>query len=137
MRTLSVLILPATLDSLGTLIESATSAAEAEGVSQKKLFDIELALEEALVNVINYAYPQEKGNIEVVCKSADGSFIMEIIDKGVPFDVLSVPTPDLTADISDRRTGGLGVYFMRKLMDYVGYRREDDKNILEMKLRID
>lgn len=136
MKILSSLILPAKLEHLGAFISSVTQAAESKGVSPEKIFDIELALEETLVNIMNYAYPGETGDIEVMCKSDNGEwFVMEIIDKGIPFDVLSVPAPDLTLDLSEREVGGLGIYFMKNVMDHVGYRREGGKNILEMKLR--
>ncbi len=137
MKTLSSLILPARLEHLGTFISSVTEVAESSGVNPKKLFDIELALEEALVNIIKYAYREEKGDIQVVCKADDGEwFVMEIIDRGIPFDVLSVPPPDISLDVAEREVGGLGIYFVKKVMDHVGYRREGEKNILEMKLQM-
>lgn len=137
MRILSTLILPAKLEHLGTFIASATQAAEVAGVNPKKIFDIELAMEEALVNIIHYAYEKGTGDIEVICKSdAAQFFVMEIIDTGPPFDMLSVPPPDVTLNISERKIGGLGIYFIKKVMDGVGYRREEAKNILEMKVRL-
>ena len=60
---------------------------------------------------------------------------MEITDQGMPFDVLSLPDPDTTPDIMERKIGGLGVYFIRKLTDEVSYRREDGRNILRLLLR--
>lgn len=137
MKSMSTLILPATLEHLGAFISSVTKEAEAAGASPQKILDIELALEEALVNIVEYAYKGEKGDIEVVSKSdRSGVLVVEIIDKGVPFDVTVVPQPDINAELSERKVGGLGIYFMKKVMDYVGYRREGDKNILEMRIQV-
>ncbi len=134
---MSSLILPATLDHLGALIDSVKKEAEAAGASRKKILEIELALEEALVNVIKYAYQGGEGDIEVVSKSdQSGLLVVEIIDKGIPFDVTAAPPPDITSDLPERKVGGLGIYFIKQVMDYVGYRREGDKNIVEMRIQV-
>ncbi len=59
----------------------------------------------------------------------------EISDDGVAFDPLKVPPPDLTADLESRPIGGLGVHFVKTLMDEVAYRREGDRNVLTMRKR--
>jgi serine/threonine-protein kinase RsbW len=51
----------------------------------------------------------------------DDEFVVTIRDRGKPFDPSSVPAPDLHADLGERRVGGLGIYFMRKMMDEVSY----------------
>ena len=61
-------------------------------------------------------------------------FVVEIADSGIPFDILSLPDPDTTAEIMDREIGGLGVYFIRKMTDEVSYRRLDGRNILRVVL---
>jgi anti-sigma regulatory factor (Ser/Thr protein kinase) len=58
--------------------------------------------------------------------------VLEIADTGKPFDVLSLPEPDITLDIKDRQVGGLGIHFIRTLSDGVSYRRENGRNILRM-----
>ena len=64
-------------------------------------------------------------------------FIVTIRDRGKPFDPSSVPPPDLEADLDKRRVGGLGIYFMRKLMDEVNYTTDADKgNELTMRKRL-
>ncbi|OPY68243.1 MAG: serine-protein kinase RsbW [Syntrophorhabdaceae bacterium PtaU1.Bin034] len=137
MKTISTLSLPARIENLGAFIAGVTEAAKATGFNPRKIFDIELALEEVLVNIINYAYQGKTGDIELSCKSDNKEwFIMEIADTGSPFDVLSVPPPDLTADIDERKIGGLGIFFMKKLVDDVKYRREGERNVLELKMRL-
>jgi len=94
---------------------------------------MELATEEALVNIFNYAYKETKGDVEIICKLDDDKrFIIEIVDTGIPFNVLSVAAPDSTGDISERQTGGLGVFLIKKFMDAVQYRHEGNKNILSL-----
>ena len=101
----------------------------------KKKFGLLVAVEEAFVNICHYAYPTGQGEVALSCKMAGGEFAVEIADAGSPFDILSLPAPDTTADIMDRQIGGLGVFFIRKLTDEVSYRRENNLNILRMVIR--
>ena len=132
METVLTLSLPAELPQLPAFIGAVTKAAESSGVSPETIFNIELTLEEALVNIINYAYEGKQGEIGVACKAGNRSFSVEITDAGKAFDMTSLPAPDLSADIADRQIGGLGIYFINKLTKQVTYRREEEKNILAM-----
>ena len=125
--------LPAVLENLAQFTETVIDCARMQGLGKKRLSQIRLALEEALVNIFNYAYPNRDGDAEVVC-SIDhrGWFVVEITDWGDEFNILSLGEPDLSADISKRPVGGLGVFLIRKFMDDVNYRFEDDKNILTL-----
>jgi serine/threonine-protein kinase RsbW len=135
MKTISTIVLPARLEHLPAFIKAVTSAAKDGGVDQKRFFDIELALEEVLVNIISHAYEGPKGDIQVVCRSDNQQcFIIEITDTGKAFDMTSVPPPDLSGAISERTIGGLGIHFVRKLTDKVYYHREGNRNILEIKI---
>jgi serine/threonine-protein kinase RsbW len=133
METVLTLTLPAELSHLPAFLGTVTEAARAAGMPPKTLFEIELALEEALVNVMNHAYEGGKGNIQVVCKAGNGTaFFVEITDTGRDFDMTELPAPDITADMDEREIGGLGVYLIGKLADRVAYRREEGKNILSI-----
>lgn len=105
------------------------------GLAAKKKSGLLLALEEAFVNICSHAYPDGEGDAEISCEGVDDAFVLEIADTGKPFDVLSLPDPDITLDIMDRQVGGLGVHFIRKLSDSVSYRRENDRNILRMEFK--
>lgn len=107
--------LPAQLDNLGELMRFTLDIAIECGLTKKRLDELEIVLEEALVNVINYAYKDEKGDIEITCHNKDGRFIINVIDAGQPFDINSLKDPDINADIPERRVGGLGVYMIKKL----------------------
>lgn len=104
------------------------------GFPAKRVQEVELAVEEALVNIINYAYPErENGDVEVKCGLENQDrFLIEIRDKGIPFDVESHSDPDLNANISERKVGGLGIYLIRKMADEVRYRREGEENVLSL-----
>jgi serine/threonine-protein kinase RsbW len=126
-------IVPATLDHLHEAMGVVVSFAEEQGFPPNRLFEIELSMEEALVNIIKYAYPDGVGNMGVSCiLSGCDQFIVEITDTGIPFNVLSVDDPDIGCGVEDRKVGGLGVYFIKRLMDDVEYTRNNDKNTLRM-----
>ena len=94
---------------------------------------IKLSLEEALVNIMNYAYPESEGEVAVYYrKESDAKLILEISDNGISLNPLSMPKPDLTANLSERKVGGLGVFFIRKMTEDVRYRRQENANILTL-----
>jgi len=133
MRVLSEIELPAKLESLHALNETVLNAARGHGFDEQTVSNIELVMEEALVNVFNYAYEHSAGNAKVVCFLDDNErFGVRIEDAGTPFDPLSLPQPDVAAELEDRAVGGLGVFLIRQLMEEVQYRREDDRNVLTM-----
>lgn len=125
--------IPAKLDNLESMLQFIRNGAEQQGFSKKDINRIQVAAEEALVNVISYAYPDDGGDVEIRCnaKGAEG-LVIEIIDWGIPFDPLSLPEPDIEAPPEERELGGLGIHIMRNIMDEVSYKREGDRNILTL-----
>lgn len=95
---------------------------------------LNLALEEAVSNVIMYAYPQGSDglvDVEAIVRKDSLEFILS--DNGTPFDPTAAPEADITLDVEDRPIGGLGIFLVRNIMDEVKYTRSDDgKNILSM-----
>ena len=133
MRLLSRLRLPANINNLRQLVELVSRSAEEFGLNAERVADIGVATEEALVNICNYAYQGQTGDVQVTCMLDEESrFIIEIEDTGVPFDVHGLGDPDLTDDVAERQVGGLGVFIIKELMSDVQYRREDNKNILRL-----
>jgi len=125
--------LSAAIDNLPEAIAFVSSCAGECGLSERRMQDVHLAVEEAVVNIIHHAYAGGRGDFEIACFSRrDGSLIIEISDKGPPFNVLSAPEPDMDADIAERKIGGLGIHLIKKLMDEVDYRYEDYRNILTL-----
>ncbi len=129
--------LPAKIENLAAFMEFVADCAARHGCSEERMRETELVLEEALVNVFNYAYPGSAGDVEVrYFPDKDGStFIVEIEDSGIPFDLRSAPPPDLTTGLDDRKEGGLGVHFIKQMAEQVEYQRLGDRNILRLTLR--
>ncbi|MDO9576399.1 MAG: ATP-binding protein [Candidatus Cloacimonadales bacterium] len=99
--------------------------------------EICLAVEEILMNIISYSHPDEdEHEIEVKWWLDEEYFYLEITDDGVEFDPLNLPEPDLNTSLEDRKIGGLGIHFVKKLMHDVKYRRENEKNILFLKKKV-
>ncbi len=105
------------------------------GFGDKDVYNIQLATDEAASNIIEHAYEGIKdGVLDMSCGMIDADTIKIIlIDYGYPFDPSTIPMPDLKADLSARKIGGLGIFLMRKLMDEVHYEPHPDKsNVLTM-----
>ena len=127
----------ASVENLYLVTEFVEACADRCGLETKKKFGLLVAVEEAFVNICTYAYSGGEGEVELVCAGDSDTFVLEIADKGSPFDVLSLPAPDTVLDIMEREIGGLGVYFIRKLTDDASYRRENGRNILRLVLNCD
>ncbi len=136
---MSCLRLPAKLENLDKLIRFISACARGKGCGEKRLHEIELASEEALVNIISYAYAgKNSGDVEVTCRAeSDTAWIIEFRDWGIPFDPTSYSEPDLHAPITDRKIGGLGIFLIRKMVNEIKYRREEDRNVLTFILGMD
>ncbi|MGD0780311.1 MAG: ATP-binding protein [Dehalococcoidales bacterium] len=81
----------------------------------------QMAIDEACTNIINYAYSGAVGPLKVALDLVGEDIIIIIKDRGKPFDPTTIPPPDLTADVNERKEGGLGFYLIQKLMDCVSY----------------
>jgi anti-sigma regulatory factor (Ser/Thr protein kinase) len=124
--------LEARIENLEAMLAFVAESAGKLGWLGERLPNIELAVEEAAVNVCNHAYPEGEGFIELSAGGSRDSFMVVINDAGIPFDILAAPEPDLTADITEREIGGLGCFLIRSLTDRVSYRREGERNILQL-----
>lgn len=97
------------------------------------VMQMNLALEEAVVNVMNYAYPKgTKGDVDIraLCDGAHMKFVL--IDSGTPFDPTKHQTPDVQLSADERAIGGLGIFLVTQIMDNVSYERRNEKNILTL-----
>jgi anti-sigma regulatory factor (Ser/Thr protein kinase) len=103
--------------------------ARAGGFTEKAVYNIQLATDEAASNVIEHAYEGvSDGTLEISCGMFEDAIKIIIVDHGMPFDPSEIPMPDLKADLSERKIGGLGIFLMRKLMDEVHYESSPNKN---------
>ncbi|MBP5663310.1 MAG: SpoIIE family protein phosphatase, partial [Bacteroidales bacterium] len=106
---------------------------EQKNIDRSHLSQMDLALEEAVANVIMYAYPEgEKGTVELTLERKEGLIQTCICDAGTPFNPLQQPEAKLSSSIEERPIGGLGIHLIKEVMDEVEYQYKDGKNILTM-----
>lgn len=126
-------VFPGRYESLAEISEFAGRAAEASGLNEDAVFQVQLAVDEACSNIIKHAYGGEgQGQIECTCRAEPRELTMILRDRGRPFDLDSVPDPDIHAGLEERQTGGLGVYLIRKLMDEVHLECTETGNVLTL-----
>jgi sigma-B regulation protein RsbU (phosphoserine phosphatase) len=95
---------------------------------------INLALEEWFVNLISYAFDDDKiHEIEIALNYTDSAIEIKVTDDGKPFDPTADKPDDLTAPLEERKIGGLGIHFIRNTMDEFTYRREGNLNVVTMR----
>ncbi len=108
------------------------------GLARKPLYQLQVALDEMVSNVIKYAWP-EGGSHEIrVCITVGGGQVKtEIADDGRPFDPLQAPPPQPPPPGQRRRPGGLGVHMVKQFMEKIEYARRDGRNCLTMTKQCD
>ena len=136
---LRALTFPARFESLDHVRNFVGRAAEECGLNTGAIYAVQLAVDEACSNIIEHAFGGEcSEDIQCVCEMGSTSLTVTLRDCGKPFDPSQVPDPDLDAKLEDRSEGGLGLYFMRQLMDDVSFTfipdvgGEEGCNILKM-----
>ena len=103
------------------------------GLSPELVFNLNLVLEEAVSNVILYAYPKEEHQtISLIARKKDNQLIFVLTDSGKQFDPTQAPDADITLSAEDRPIGGLGIFLIRQIMNTVEYQRIEGKNILTL-----
>lgn len=130
------LTLPNDIETIPRLNEFIDTAAEESNLDPSLTMSLNLALEEAVVNVMNYAYPPgQAGTVDIEMVVSDTSLVFVISDAGRPFDPTQAAEADTTLSADERPIGGLGIYLVRHLMDDIRYERLDDRNVLTLTKR--
>ena len=107
------------------------------GVSDKSIFEMNLALDELFTNIISYGFNDSQEHIIKISITIEGDQLqMRIEDDGVPFNPSESKTPDFQCDIEECKIGGLGIHLIKKMMDEVQYQRVADKNILILRRKL-
>ena len=107
------------------------------GLPAKVTFELSLAVDEVVTNIISYAYDAGgEHDIVVRLEEQSGEIIVEIEDDGRPFNPLTVPEPRVDLPIEERRLGGLGMHLVRKATDALEYHRRRNKNLLVMRKKL-
>lgn len=101
-------------------------------------FKLRLSIEEAVENVVRYAYDGGIGWLEAGTSLDQNSLVLtiELRDAGVPFNPLEKEDPDVTLSADERKIGGLGIFLCKKMMDSIDYRYEDGNNVLTMTKKV-
>jgi serine/threonine-protein kinase RsbW len=135
-REISILNDLKELERLNSFLEE---TAEEWDLSDDLLFQLNLVTEEVVSNIILYGYKDKQiaDYILLELTLLDGKLKICIKDHAIEFNPLKVPPPDdLDKPLDERKIGGLGVYFIRQMMDHVEYQREQDCNILVLTKKI-
>ncbi len=121
---------PGKLEKLPLIIEFIENSMNKFGMGGYEQFQTQLAIDEAVTNIMLHGGLEEEEKITLKCIKEGNEVTIIIEDKGKPFDPTSMPEPDITAPLEKRKTGGLGIYFIKQYMDQVKYEYKDQKNIL-------
>lgn len=122
-----------TIEEITRLHTFVEEVGETYELPMKVVMNLNLALEEAVTNIIMYAYPpKQTAQIYLTAKEQDGRLVFILTDSGQPFDPTQVPDADVTQAADDRKIGGLGIFLIRKIMNEVKYERIDEKNVLTL-----
>ena len=127
------IVLKNKIEEIARMSEFLEEISQEYNLSMENSFNINLAIEEAVTNVIMYAYPKEEEHeLELSVKHVDNRLIFKITDSGKEFDPTVMPDADVTLSLEERPIGGLGIFLIRKIMNTVQYNRIEDKNVLTM-----
>lgn len=101
-------------------------------------FKIRLSIEEAVENVVRYAYEDGFGWIEVGTELSSDNLLLTIVlrDAGTPFNPLEKADPDITLSAEERQIGGLGIFLCKQMMDSIAYSYENGCNVLTMEKKL-
>ena len=106
-------------------------------ISDRTIFEMNLALDELFTNIISYGFNDNQEHTIKMSITVEGDQLqMRIEDDGVPFNPLASKTPEFQCGIEECKIGGLGIHLIRKLMDDVHYKRVADKNILVLRRKM-
>ena len=125
-----ILTLKNDLSELARIAQEIEAYGESHGWAVKWILNLNISLDELITNIVSYGYQDcEEHEIRVTLTDRGGSLMVVLEDDGIAFNPLtSTPEPDLDASIEERRIGGLGVYFVKTLMDEATYERVGNRN---------
>jgi serine/threonine-protein kinase RsbW len=135
------LTIPGRYEEIKRVCDFVAEGAARAGLDEDDIFHVQLACDEACTNVIEHTYEEEDaGDISVSWEIGQRYFTIIIRDRGEPFDPQEIPAPrvpPVPADAEDLMVGGLGVYFMRQLMDRVHFAYDEGRgNVLTMEKKL-
>ena len=127
------IVLPNDVQEVPKLAAFVDEVCEWMGFDPMLTMQLNLAIEEAVVNLMDYAYPPgTKGEVDIEVKADADKLMFTISDNGVAFDPTAKAEVDTTLSAEERQIGGLGIHLVRHIMDNVEYERKDGRNILRL-----
>ena len=125
---------PAKVEALSDVLGFVDQTLESYECPMKVQMAICVAIEEVFVNVAHYAYPNGEGDLSlrIGFDERNRTVTFRMADRGIPFDPLKKPDPDITLSAEEREVGGLGIFIAKKTMDSICYAYENEENILTM-----
>jgi len=138
MQSGSCLRLHNRLSELDRLAQAVEAFGEDQALSPKLVYQIGLVLDELFTNIVSYGYAEEGDHdITLHMVRETGHLRFVLLDDAAPFDPLSAKSPDLVSPVDARQIGGLGIHFVRSIMDRVAYERVGNDNTLILEKDID
>ncbi len=122
----------AEMENLEEFLDFIIKEAEKAGFSARRVWEIRLAAEEVLVNIFSYAYPKAKGHVSITCFVKEDFFVLEILDGGIPFNIMAASRPDVSSSLLERDAGGLGIHFIKEMSTETRYVRDKGQNRLTL-----
>jgi anti-sigma regulatory factor (Ser/Thr protein kinase) len=132
------LTVDATLENIAPVTDFVDELLELYHCPMKAEMQINIAIDELLGNIAQYAYNPDVGpaTIKVEVVEDPLAVVLTFIDRGVPYDPLAKADPDTTLPAEQRELGGLGIYMVKKSMDEITYEYKDGQNILRIKKKL-
>jgi serine/threonine-protein kinase RsbW len=134
MKATETFVISNRLQEIPLLAERIDAFAALHEIEPATIFQVNLVIDELLTNVISYGYPQNGDHqIEITLVLQEEQLVITIVDDGEAFNpILQAPEVELDATVEERKVGGLGLHFMRTMMDALDYRRQDGYNKLQL-----
>jgi serine/threonine-protein kinase RsbW len=133
----TTLILKNDFSELGRVLSSVSELCHRNSIPSNLEHDLNLALDEMIINVAKYAYPDGgEHHFTLQIALSDEEFTACIEDDGVEFNPNEHPMPDLDAPLEKRKEGGLGIYLVRKIMTSIEYQRVAGRNLVTLRKKL-
>ncbi|NDV21492.1 ATP-binding protein [Desulfovibrio sp. JC022] len=120
------------ISELKVLAEKIEIFGSENGISDKTVFELNLVLDELFTNLVSYGCQSDRHKFDLIMELKAGFLTIWIEDDGKKFNPLDAPEPDMECSCEERKVGGLGIHFMRKMMDSIEYAWADGKNKLTL-----
>ena len=129
------LTVEAIVEQIETVTEFVNAELEKLDCPMKARIQLDIAIDEIVSNIAYYAYGEKTGTVTVrieALQEENGVQLM-FLDSGFPYDPLKRQDPDISAEIEERKEGGLGIFLVRKIMDDMKYEYKDGQNCLTIR----